>query len=65
MTPAEVVEHFRKYFGPLQKAFELLDEEGKRNFRNEMTEIWKKYNIAKDGTTIVDAEYLEIVAVKK
>ena len=28
--PAEVVEHFRKYFGPTQKAFESLDHDGGR-----------------------------------
>ena len=37
MPPADVVEHFRIYFGPTQKAFESLDAEGQAAFAL----IWK------------------------
>jgi hypothetical protein len=65
MTPAEVVELYKKFSGPTQHTFEMLNDEDKKNFSNELTELWEKHNIAKDGTTIVDAEYLEVTAVKR
>lgn len=65
MTPTEVVEHFRKFFGPTQKAFNSLNENEQNKFRHDLIELWTKYNISKNGITEVDAEYLEIKAVKK
>lgn len=64
MSPDEVVEHFKKYFGPTLRTFAALDEEGKKNFRCDFLKMWEEANIATDGTTTVDAEYLEVIAVK-
>ncbi|MGH2575871.1 MAG: class I SAM-dependent methyltransferase [Ignavibacteria bacterium] len=64
MSPPDVVEHFRQYFGPTQRTFMALDEEGQKKLRQDTIELWEKYNIAKDGTTMVDAEYLEVIATK-
>lgn len=63
-SPAEVVEHFRNYFGPAQKAFAALDESGQAALRRELEQLWTKNNRATDGTTRVEAEYLEIIAVR-
>lgn len=63
--PAEVVEHFRKYFGPTQKAFESLDEAGRAALRADLEELWATNNKATDGTTVVDSEYLEMRAIKE
>lgn len=62
--PDEVVEHFRKYFGPTQKAFESLDESGQRELRKDLVDLWTRHNQATDGTTKVESEYLEVVATK-
>lgn len=62
--PAEVVEHFRKYFGPTQKAFESLDAEGQAALRADLEELWTVNNQATDGTTLVESEYLEVCARK-
>ncbi len=62
--PAEVVEHFRKYFGPTQKAFESLDDQGQDALRKDLEELWIEYNHANDGTTQVESEYLEVRATK-
>jgi ubiquinone/menaquinone biosynthesis C-methylase UbiE len=62
--PAQVVEHFRKYFGPTQKAFESLDEAGQDALRKDLLELWTEHNHANDGTTRVTSEYLEVIAVK-
>lgn len=62
--PAEVVEHFRKYFGPTQKAFESLDERGQAALRSDLETLWNEFNEATDGTTQVESEYLEVRAVR-
>ena len=62
--PAEVVEHFRKYFGPTQKAFEALDENGQAALRSDLVALWEGANQETDGTTRVESEYLEVRATR-
>lgn len=62
--PADVVEHFRLYFGPTQKAFLSLDEAGQNALRKDLVDLWTANNKATDGSTAVDSEYLEVRAVK-
>jgi SAM-dependent methyltransferase len=62
--PADVVEFFRRYFGPTQRAFEALDEEKQLALREDLERLWKENNGAKDGTTRVEAEYLEVIALR-
>lgn len=62
--PAEVVEHFRTYFGPTQKAFESLDAEGQNALRSDLEHLWTEHNQASDGSTLVESEYLEVRAVR-
>ena len=64
MPPAEVVEHFRKYFGPTQVAFSKLDEAGQAALRQELTELFTSKNLAIDGGTENEMEYLEVRATK-
>ena len=61
-SPAGVVEHFRSYYGPTQKAFGALDENAQAALRKDLEELWAANNQASDGTTLVDAEYLEVIA---
>jgi hypothetical protein len=63
-SPEEVVEHFRKYFGPTQKAFGAVDESKQAALRKDLEQLWSTNNRATDGTTIVDSEYLEVLAVR-
>ncbi len=61
---AEVVEHFRMYFGPTQKAFESLDTDGQNALRKDLEQLWTEHNRAADGSTEVESEYLEVRAVR-
>ena len=63
-SPAEVVEHFRLYYGPTQKAFGALDESKQAALRKDLDQLWEKHNRATDGSTEVDAEYLEVIATR-
>jgi SAM-dependent methyltransferase len=62
--PAEVVEHFRKFYGPTQKAFDSLDADGQAALRKDLEQLWSDNNQASDGTTLVISEYLEVKAVR-
>lgn len=63
--PAEVVEHFRTYYGPTQRAFEALDSEKQAALRKDLEQLWGANNRATDGTTDVEGEYLEVIATKR
>ena len=63
-SPAEVVEHFRVYYGPTNKAFGAVDEAKQAALRKDLEDLWTKNNQATDGTTSVEAEYLEVVATR-
>lgn len=63
-SPAQVVEYFRNYFGPVQKAFDALDENGQAALRRDLEQLWTENNRATDGTTLGESEYLEVVAVR-
>ncbi len=63
--PAEVVEHFRTYYGPTQKAFDTLDDEKRGALRRDLTNHWGTANQADDGTTRVESEYMEVVAIRE
>ena len=63
--PAEVVEFFRRYYGPTHKAFAALDAEKQAALRGDLEQLWIEHNTATDGTTLIEAEYLEVVAVRQ
>jgi hypothetical protein len=62
MSPEEVVEFFRTYFGPTKRAFEQLNETGQNALRRDLVEHWKKYNEGDANHTIIRGEYLEVHA---
>lgn len=62
--PAEVVEHFRQFFGPTQFAFAALDMNGQAALRSDLEQLWTEHNRATDGTTEVESEYLEVIATR-
>ena len=63
-SPAEVVEHFRVYYGPTNKAFGALDDNKQAALRKDLEDLWTKHNEATDGTTRLQSEYLEVMATR-
>jgi ubiquinone/menaquinone biosynthesis C-methylase UbiE len=61
---SETVEFYRKYYGPTQKAFDALAADRQPAFRRDLEDFWAQHNKATDGTVDVDAEYLEVVALR-
>jgi SAM-dependent methyltransferase len=64
LTPSEVVEYFRTWYGPTQRAFAALDERGQAALRRDLDQLWTESNTATDGTTRVVSEYLEVIATR-
>jgi SAM-dependent methyltransferase len=63
-SAADVVEFFRANYGPMTRAFASIGEEAQRQLRDELTGLWSRHNRATDGTTRVNAEYLQVLAVR-
>ena len=61
--PSDVVEFFRTYYGPTHKAFAALDTEKQSALRQDLEQLWINHNTATDGTTSLESEYLEVVAI--
>ena len=63
-SPKEVVAFFRQYFGPTQASFARLDKAGQEAMASELEKLWTENNLANDGTTKVEVEYLDVRAVR-
>jgi SAM-dependent methyltransferase len=61
--PEVVVSYFRLWYGPTLRAFAVLDEVNRNGLRRDLEQLWRDNNRANDGTTRVQSEYLEIIAV--
>jgi SAM-dependent methyltransferase len=64
-TPAGTAEPFRTTYGPTVRVFEALDEDGRASFAAELAAHWSSHQRGSGATTEVDAEYLEVVAVRR
>lgn len=58
------IEFFRNWYGPVQKAFQALDENGQKSLRNDIAALLDQFNTAKDGSLRVPSEYVEVVISK-
>jgi ubiquinone/menaquinone biosynthesis C-methylase UbiE len=63
-SPEGVVEFYRTNYGPVARAFASLDVEGQEKLRSELVRLWSAHNKADGETTRVDAEYLEVLAIR-
>ena len=64
IMPAQMVDYFRAWYGPTLRAFAALDEGRQAALQQALTRLWSEHNRATDGTTHVEAEYLEVVATR-
>jgi len=64
-APPEVVEFYRSYYGPTNRAFATLDAAGQAALYSDLEQLWAQHNRATDGSTRYEAEYLEVVALRE
>ena len=62
--PSEVVEFFRLYYGPINRAFASLDASGGERLSQELETLWSFHNRAGMECTTVLAEYLEVIGIR-
>ena len=65
LPPAQLVGFWRTYYGPTLKAFAALDAEKGAALHRDLEAHWSENNQATDGTTFVEAEYLEVIAIRQ
>ncbi len=53
-----------RFLPPVTAAFRSLDTPGRERLRAELTRIVRERNTARDGTVLLDSEYVELVAEK-
>ena len=62
LSVPDTVEHYRKYYGPTQKSFASLSDDKQPALRADLEALYAQHNKRTDGTTRIEAEYLEVVA---
>lgn len=62
--PAQVVDVFMEFYGPANRAYSSLHDDGRRALHADLTALWTRNNTATDGTTRISAEYLEVVGIR-
>jgi len=59
------IDIFRTYYGPVLKAFEVLDSRLHDALIADLKSLIAQFNVARDGTMVVPAEYLQVVILKR
>jgi len=59
------VEFMREYYGPMNKAFGALEEEGQNALEQDLISLAERYDHSEDGTAVLHADYLEVVATRR
>lgn len=60
-SPADVVELFRRFYGPTMNAFEAAQNSGKvDDLRNQLLQLAKAQNQSTDGSTSIPATFLRV-----
>ncbi len=61
----EYVQHYLEHFGPTATTAGGLSESERNDFAADFRELITRHNIADEGTVVVPAEYLEVVATRR
>lgn len=59
-APSKVVDFFNEYYGPTNRAYGSLSEDGRRAMHEDLTALWTRNNLATDGTTRIESEYIVV-----
>lgn len=63
-SPEDYFETFKEFYGPVVKAWAELDEPGRASLRDQLTKLANDHNRNQNGALTVDAEYLQVVAIR-
>lgn len=60
-SPQHWIEVFRNYYGPINKLYEALDNQGRIDFTQELMTMLLHGNRANDGSLVLASKYLEVI----
>lgn len=63
-SPQHWLDVFGRYYGPMLKAFEALDEKARASLQDDITALIADHNRASNGMMIVPSDYLEVVVTR-
>lgn len=55
---------FRTYFGPTNRAFQMIDAASQERLQGDLEGVFARYNRATDGTVVLESRYLQALAVR-
>jgi SAM-dependent methyltransferase len=64
VPPSGVVQLFRDWYGPTIRTFEALATDSQAKLSSALLALWSQGNLATDGTTRVESEYLEVIVTR-
>jgi ubiquinone/menaquinone biosynthesis C-methylase UbiE len=64
-SSAHWIEVFSRYFGPIIRVRETLDDKRRKDFFLELDATLNRFNVSGDDTLVVSADYLEVVMTKR
>lgn len=59
--PEHFIEVFRDFYGPVHKAFQALDPDGRQALHSDLLTLIERFNTAKEGSMRAPATYIEAV----
>ncbi len=63
-SPQHFVDFFRQFYGPVQKAFLALDQNGQDGLQADLLQTIEQFNRSDDGSMHTPAEYAEVIITK-
>jgi ubiquinone/menaquinone biosynthesis C-methylase UbiE len=64
-SPEHFLDVFRRFYGPMVKAFEALDKKGAKALNHDIVELIGRFNRSGDATMVVPGEYLQVVLTRR
>lgn len=63
-SPRHWIDSWRAVYGPVEKAFDALDAEGRKALDADLEALIARHNTVTDGTMVVPSGYLEVIVTK-
>lgn len=63
-SPAQLIDSFRRYYGPTMNAFEAAEKDGKaEDLRRQLEDLARAQNRSQDGSTAIPATFLRVTVL--
>lgn len=59
------LDYFRTFYGPMQKAFEALDEAGRAALRSDIMTLIENFDISVNDSLCISSEYAEVIVKRR